>query len=146
MPTNAQAAAAAGMRVLAVPSMIHRGSAAGFDEPSPGAAAGGCVGLAFFHSVSEVLYCMSATGRKMNTILSYPTDHDMDQTFNVLPPTLDPGLVQILPSLLAFSPPAYGLPPFSDLVEGVIPLDSVFRIKGTVVKGFGRGSKVGAGG
>jgi len=27
-------------------------------------------------------------------------------------------------------------------VEGVIPLDAPFKIRGTVVKGFGRGSKV----
>lgn len=48
----------------------------------------------------------------------------------------------MLPSLLAFDPASYGLPPFGDLVEGVIPVDPVFRIKGSVVKGFGRGSKV----
>ncbi|WIA22630.1 hypothetical protein OEZ86_009609 [Tetradesmus obliquus] len=51
------------------------------------------------------------------------------------------GVVQVLPSLLAFDPTIYGLPPFGDLVEGVIPLDPVFTISGTVVKGFGRGSK-----
>lgn len=55
---------------------------------------------------------------------------------------LHAGLVQVLPSLLAFDPLAYGLPPFSDVVSGVIPLDAPFRIRGTVVKGFGRGSKV----
>lgn len=32
-----------------------------------------------------------------------------------------------------------------DLAEGVISLDPVFTISGTVVKGFGRGSKVGGG-
>jgi hypothetical protein len=47
----------------------------------------------------------------------------------------------VLPSLLAFSAARYGLPPFSDVVEGVIPLDAPFRIRGAVVKGFGRGSK-----
>jgi hypothetical protein len=49
----------------------------------------------------------------------------------------------VLPSLLALDPADYGLPPFGDLVEGVIPLDPVFTISGNVVKGFGRGSKVG---
>jgi riboflavin kinase len=52
------------------------------------------------------------------------------------------GVVQVLPSLLAFDPTVYGLLPFGDLVEGVIPLDPVFTISGSVVKGFGRGSKV----
>jgi hypothetical protein len=55
---------------------------------------------------------------------------------------LHTGVVQVLPSLLAFDPAAYGLPPLGDLVEGVIPLDPVFTISGNVVKGFGRGSKV----
>jgi riboflavin kinase len=55
---------------------------------------------------------------------------------------LHAGVVQVLPSLLAFDPAVYGLPPFGDLVEGVIPLDPVFTISGKVVKGFGRGSKV----
>jgi len=48
----------------------------------------------------------------------------------------------VLPSLLAFDPSSVGQPPFADLVEGVIPLESVFKFKGTVVPGFGRGSKV----
>jgi riboflavin kinase len=57
------------------------------------------------------------------------------------------GLVRVLPSLLAFDPRAFGLPPFSDLVGGgngaggVVPLDAPFRIKGRVVRGFGRGSR-----
>ena len=52
------------------------------------------------------------------------------------------GVVAVLPSLLAFQPEQFGLPPFDDLVHGVIPMCSPIRIKGTVVKGFGRGSKV----
>ncbi|GLI60027.1 hypothetical protein VaNZ11_002092 [Volvox africanus] len=81
--------------------------------------------------------------------------------------TADPsarvGVVEVLPSLLAFSPATYGLPPFRDLLPpaptdgsdesqggqgggkqhggGVIPMDRVLRIRGKVVKGFGRGSK-----
>eukprot|EP00879_Flechtneria_rotunda_P032963 GHRR01036464.1.p1 GENE.GHRR01036464.1~~GHRR01036464.1.p1 ORF type:complete len:200 (+),score=51.86 GHRR01036464.1:1088-1687(+) len=51
------------------------------------------------------------------------------------------GVCQVLPSLLAFQPQVFGLPPFKDLVEGVIPLEPVIKLKGTVVKGFGRGSK-----
>jgi riboflavin kinase len=54
-----------------------------------------------------------------------------------------PGVVEVLPSLLAWDATRYGLPPFKDLVKSVIPLDHPFCIKGTVVKGFGRGSKVG---
>jgi riboflavin kinase len=51
-------------------------------------------------------------------------------------------VVEVLPSLLAWDPPRYGLPPFSDVIASVIPVTPVFYIKGTVVKGFGRGSKV----
>jgi hypothetical protein len=47
-----------------------------------------------------------------------------------------------LPSLLAFNPQDHGLPPFDDLVAGTVPLDTVWRLKGPVVKGFGRGSRV----
>ncbi|GBF97446.1 bifunctional riboflavin kinase FMN phosphatase-like [Raphidocelis subcapitata] len=91
-PSGAEAAAAAGMRVVAVPSLVlHGGRADGlFPEPRADAEA---------------------------------------------------GLVQVLPSLLALSPPAYGLPPFRDLVAGVTPLDAPFKLRGTVVKGFGRGSR-----
>eukprot|EP00878_Enallax_costatus_P034812 GHUV01038681.1.p1 GENE.GHUV01038681.1~~GHUV01038681.1.p1 ORF type:complete len:107 (-),score=8.92 GHUV01038681.1:186-506(-) len=52
------------------------------------------------------------------------------------------GVRQVLPSLLAFDPTVYGLPAFHDLVEGVIPMEPALKLKGTVVKGFGRGSKV----
>ncbi|MEW5305405.1 MAG: hypothetical protein WDW38_011321 [Sanguina aurantia] len=51
------------------------------------------------------------------------------------------GVSCILPSLLAFQPQFWGLPPFSDLVHDIIPLDSIIRIRGPVVRGFGRGSK-----
>jgi hypothetical protein len=47
-----------------------------------------------------------------------------------------------LPSLLAFNPADHGMPPFDDLVAGTVPLDVVWRLKGPVVKGFGRGSRV----
>lgn len=61
------------------------------------------------------------------------------------PPSADPsapkGLVEVLPSLLAFRPERYGLPPFTDLIAETIPLDAVLRIRGEVVRGFGRGSK-----
>ena len=46
----------------------------------------------------------------------------------------------LLPSLLSFYPEQYGLPPFTDNAGDTIPLDPVWRIRGTVVKGFGRGS------
>ena len=89
-PSGAEAAAAAGMRVVAVPSVVLKGAAAGFARPDPAARS---------------------------------------------------GLVAVLPSLLAFDPAAFGLPAFGDVVAGVIPLDEPFRIRGTVVKGFGRGSR-----
>lgn len=48
--------------------------------------------------------------------------------------------ITTLPSLLDFRPERYGLPPFKDAITGTIPLDPVWKIKGTVVKGFGRGA------
>ena len=47
----------------------------------------------------------------------------------------------MLPSLLDFKPEQYGLPPFEDMISGVVPLEPVWKLKGKVVKGFGRGSK-----
>ena len=47
----------------------------------------------------------------------------------------------MLPSLLDFRPETYGLPPFEDTVRGVVPLHPAWRLKGPVVKGFGRGSR-----
>ena len=52
------------------------------------------------------------------------------------------GVCQLLPSLMAFDPQSLGLPAFEDLVHGVVPMDAPLHIRGTVVKGFGRGSKV----
>ena len=53
------------------------------------------------------------------------------------------GICQLLPSMLAFDPSTFGLPPFGDVIHGVTPMDTPIHIRGTVVKGFGRGSKVG---
>ena len=53
----------------------------------------------------------------------------------------DAGVVEVLPSLLDFRPAAFGLPEFEDQVGGAVVLHPPWRIKGTVVKGFGRGSK-----
>ncbi len=48
----------------------------------------------------------------------------------------------MLPSLFDFRPELYGLPPFEDAICGeVVPIQPPWRIKGTVVKGFGRGSR-----
>lgn len=47
----------------------------------------------------------------------------------------------MLPSLLDFKPELYNLPQFDDLIHGVVPLEPVWKLKGKVVKGFGRGSK-----
>ncbi|KAK2077510.1 hypothetical protein QBZ16_004355 [Prototheca wickerhamii] len=46
-----------------------------------------------------------------------------------------------LPSLLAFKPETFGLAPFGDIIGSTIPVDPAWRIRGTVVKGFGRGSR-----
>lgn len=70
--------------------------------------------------------------------------------FGPADPAAASGLLQLLPSLLAFCPESYGLPRFHDTLPpaghpggGVIPMDRVVRLRGEVVKGFGRGSKVG---
>ena len=54
---------------------------------------------------------------------------------------LHAGCCSVLPSLLDFKPEQYGLPAFEDMINGVVPLEPVWRLKGKVVKGFGRGSK-----
>eukprot|EP00191_Tetraselmis_sp_GSL018_P007511 CAMPEP_0177620410 /NCGR_PEP_ID=MMETSP0419_2-20121207/26885_1 /TAXON_ID=582737 /ORGANISM="Tetraselmis sp., Strain GSL018" /LENGTH=482 /DNA_ID=CAMNT_0019119955 /DNA_START=56 /DNA_END=1505 /DNA_ORIENTATION=- len=50
------------------------------------------------------------------------------------------GCTKVLASLLDFHPDEFGLPPFGDVVHGVVPLQPVWKIKGPVVRGFGRGS------
>jgi len=61
-------------------------------------------------------------------------------------PETDPGAsagpVQTLTSLLDFRPEEYGLPPFTDTVCGTVPIRPPWPLRGPVVKGFGRGSKV----
>ena len=66
----------------------------------------------------------------------------------------DDAFVHLLPSLLLFDPPRYGLPPFTDAVEGAIPLAhanaagvdehdrhaGVIFLDGTVARGHGRGA------
>lgn len=91
-PAGVAAATAAGMRVVAVPSMLQKGGKPSAQYPAPTAgAAAGCVAL--------------------------------------------------LPSLLEFRPEEYGLPPFQDRISETIPLHPLIYIRGTVVKGFGRGSR-----
>ena len=51
------------------------------------------------------------------------------------------GCCEVLSSLLDFQPSQYGLPAFEDLICGVTPMHPPWRLVGTVVKGFGRGSK-----
>ncbi|GIL92321.1 hypothetical protein Vretifemale_19858 [Volvox reticuliferus] len=106
-----------------------------------------------------------ATGAGMR-VLVIPSLVGLSREYGTVDPSSCSGVVEILPSLLAFSPAAYGLPPFRDLLPsaaiddsdqcqggqegqgggqqhggGVIPMDRVLRIRGKVVKGFGRGSK-----
>ncbi|EFJ52248.1 hypothetical protein VOLCADRAFT_103251 [Volvox carteri f. nagariensis] len=130
-PSGVEGATAAGMRVVVVPSLVGTGTGTATNE------------------------------------------------YGAADPSAATGVVEVLPSLLAFSPAAYGLPPFTDLLppptpappaaspsaprgpegpldeadgapvrigghlgDAVIPMDRVIRIRGKVVKGFGRGSKV----
>ncbi|BBM97400.1 riboflavin kinase / FMN hydrolase [Marchantia polymorpha subsp. ruderalis] len=48
---------------------------------------------------------------------------------------------QVLSSLLDLRPEAWGLPPFADWIENSLPIDPWY-MGGTVIKGYGRGSKV----
>lgn len=48
----------------------------------------------------------------------------------------------MLASLLDFHPSDFGLPAFTDSIHGTVPLEEAWTIRGEVVKGFGRGSKV----
>ena len=56
-----------------------------------------------------------------------------------------PGCREVLPSLFDFRPERYGLPAFEDLIRTphgtVIAVEPHWTLRGTVVKGFGRGSK-----
>ena len=55
------------------------------------------------------------------------------------------GCCEVLPSLFDFRPERYGLSPFEDMLRtrhgDVIAVDPPWALRGTVVKGFGRGSK-----
>eukprot|EP00210_Caulerpa_lentillifera_P006136 g5863.t1 len=46
-----------------------------------------------------------------------------------------------LKSLMDFNPALYGLPALTDSLHGVIRMNPVIHLSGTVVKGFGRGAK-----
>ena len=64
------------------------------------------------------------------------------QVASVAPQSASEVPASCLRSLLDFEPENYGLPPFEDRLGGTVPLHPVWRLKGEVVKGFGRGSKV----
>ncbi|GMH42483.1 hypothetical protein BSKO_10402 [Bryopsis sp. KO-2023] len=51
------------------------------------------------------------------------------------------GILTRLASLLDFKPSEFGMPPLTDFVCGSVPVTPTLCMKGTVVKGFGRGSK-----
>ena len=56
--------------------------------------------------------------------------------------TFHAGCCAMLASLYDFAPEQFGLPPFEDRICGeVVPVEPPWTLKGTVVKGFGRGSK-----
>ncbi|CAG9466493.1 unnamed protein product [Pedinophyceae sp. YPF-701] len=67
------------------------------------------------------------------------TDRDQYPAADLAAPA---GCCEVLPSLLDMRPEVYGLPRFTDQVCGCVPLDHPWRIKGPVVRGFGRGSKL----
>lgn len=81
-----------------------------------------------------------AAGMRVVVVPSLPDAHD---GLAVLPPNNHgPGVVELLPSLLAWQPVGYGLPPFADVIGGVvIPVTPPIRLRGPVVRGFGRGSR-----
>lgn len=50
--------------------------------------------------------------------------------------------VEVLASLMDFKPAGYLLPAFEDAVHGIITMNPLIFLSGTVVKGFGRGARV----
>jgi hypothetical protein len=148
------------MRVVAVPSMLQHGGkgALGFPDPQP-AATSGEGGLRAPLAHVAWLGSLAAAGSPLSPPggaaapgpTPGPKAHAQQRAKpHTSPPRAPPrapvhraapGLVAVLPSLLAFDAPRFGLPPFADVVGGVIPLEEPFRISGAVVKGFGRGSK-----
>lgn len=64
------------------------------------------------------------------------------ESYPEVDPSAQAGPVQSLTSLLDFRPEDYGLPTFTDAIEGTVPVLPPWRLKGPVVKGFGRGSAV----
>lgn len=79
-------------------------------------------------------------------VVAVPSVLAKDGTLPRVYPTPDPaavaGCVAVLPSLYDFQPQLFGLPPFADVVAGsAVPMDVVWRIRGIVVAGFGRGSR-----
>ena len=180
-PSGVQAATAAGMRVVLVPSIPKTE----YPPPNPAAPTGALVFCLQSGSATRVFKCAgSGQGRGCRILMachacSSATSAEKpklaDETASageevlgseyalqccahvlsralrsvLMPyealqscPKCPAGVVEVLPSLLDFKPAAYGLPPFDDELAGAVVLDPPWRIKGTVVKGFGRGSKV----
>ena len=50
--------------------------------------------------------------------------------------------IKVLKSLMDFDPASYQLPPFADMLHGIVHMNPIIFLKGTVVRGFGRGAKV----
>ena len=100
-----------------------------------------------FEDAPSGIAAATAAGMRVIVIPSIPTTTTTTSTTTKHYPdadsSADSGVVEILPSLLSFRPEKYGLPPFTDFICGseAIPLHPVWRISGTVVRGFGRGSK-----
>jgi riboflavin kinase len=119
-PCGVQAATAAGMRVIVVPSLVNL----------------------TIHALNDFrARCERVDANFYSTSRAFS---HLQPDFSVYPspdPDAETGVIDILPSLLAFQPERYGLPPFSDFIAETVPLDPVWRIQGTVVRGFGRGSK-----
>lgn len=85
-------------------------------------------------------YCQGGLAAGMH-VVAIPSLTDLES----YPPnsiSKTPGSIQKLSSLLEFNPLDYGLPSFTDYICGSIPVTPPLCIKGIVVKGFGRGSKV----
>lgn len=82
----------------------------------------------------------SACGAGMR-VIAVPSISDLSK-YPQPKPDAESGCAEHLASLLEFRPEKYGLPPFTDYIGDVTPLDPAWTLKGSVVKGFGRGSKV----
>lgn len=131
-PSGVEAATAASMRVVVVPSLRDPNA---YPKPDPSCKFGRFLQLLISRELCNAGCKEAVEGSpwaKAGIVLGALYRHC----------PCCAGCCAVLPSLFDFRPEAYGLPPFEDYVVGeVVPVAPPWCLKGTVVKGFGRGSR-----